>query len=133
MTLLTRVKTVVGIIVVAVVAAYAMHLNPNAFKVNTGGDDDNYVLSVTWSPISMKHTNRIVVTVDGIGVIKKYRNLSPWGETMTASKGAVVVLTAELYLSTLQNMDCMIMRNGKSVPSTGYDKITGPGKVTCRA
>lgn len=133
MTLMTRVKTVVGIAVIAVVAAYAMHLNPEAFKVKTGGDDDNYVLSVTWSPISMKHTNRIVVTVDGIGVIKKYRNLSPWGETMTASKGAVVVLTAELYLSTLQNMDCMIMRNGKSVPHTGYDKITGPGKVACRA
>jgi hypothetical protein len=133
MTLLTRVKTVVGIIVVAVVAAYAMHLNPEAFKVNIGGDDDNYVLSVTWAPVSMKHHNKIVVLVDGYPLISHNRNVSPWGRTMTAAKGVSVVLTAELHMPTLQMMDCMIMRNGKSVPNTGFHKINGPGTVRCTA
>lgn len=133
MTLMTRVKTVVGIIVVAVVAAYAMHLNPEAFKVNTGGDDDNYVASVTWTPINMTHKNHIVVTVDGFPLIVRDRGLSPWGATFVAAKGAPVVLTATLHTFNLQMMDCMIMRNGKSVPNTGFHKINGPGTVRCTA
>ena len=130
---MTRVKLVFSMMLIAVVAAYAMHLDPNAFKVNTGGDSDNYVLSVTWAPVSMKYYTHIVVTVDGHRIISKHRNISPWGVTMTATKGAVIILTAQTHQPTIQTLDCMIMRNGKSVPSTGFDKITGPGRVQCTA
>lgn len=133
MTLTTKIKTVVSIMLIAVVAAYAMHLNPDAFKMNTSGDSDNYVLSTTWAPVSMKYYVHIVVTVDGHRLISKHRNISPWGETMTAAKGAVIIVSAQTHQPTIQTLDCMIMRNGKSVPSTGFDKITGPGRVQCTA
>lgn len=133
MSLMTKAKTVTGIIVVAAVAAYAMHVNPQAFKVTTGGDDDNYVLSVTWFPTALTHNTKIIVTVDGVPVISRNRRISPWGETMVAVKGAPVVLTATSHLQALQSIDCMIMRNGKSVPGGGHARITVPGTVTCRA
>lgn len=133
MSLMTKVKTVTGIIVVALVAAVAMHVNPSAFKVTTGDDSDNYVFSVTWHPVNMTHKNHIVVTVDGFPLIVRDRNLSPWGDTATIAKGAKVKLTASLHTVNLVEMDCMIMRNGKSVPHTGFDKRKGPGTVTCRA
>lgn len=129
---MTKLRMVAGIVVLAVVAAYAMHLNPDAFKVSTG-EDDNYVLSVTWRPVNMTHKTNIMVKVDGATMINTSKRVSPWGETMTAVKGVRVELTASLYLLVLQEMDCMIMRNGKSVPSTGYMKITSPGVVTCTA
>lgn len=132
MSLMTKVKTVTGIIVVALVAAVAMHVNPQAFKVTTG-DDDLYVLSVTWFPTALTHNTKIVVTVDGYPLIVKNKRISPWGHTMTAAKGAPVVLTATSHLQALQSIDCMIMRNGRSVPGGGYAKITMPGTVTCRA
>lgn len=118
---------------VAATAAFTMHLNPDAFKVNTGGDSDNYVLSVTWHPVKMTHKTKIMVLVDGTPFASRLRNLSPWGETMTAVKGARVELTAEMYLPSLQELDCMIMRNGESVPHTGFNKINGPGLVRCSA
>lgn len=133
MSLMTRVKTVTGIIVVAVVAAVAIHVNPQAFKVTTGGDDDNYVLSVTWFPTALSHNTKIVVTVDGVPVITKNQRISPWGRTMVAAKGAPVVLIATSHLQALQSIDCMIMRNGKSVPGGGHARIPGPGTVTCTA
>lgn len=133
MSLMTRIKTVTGIIVVALVAAVAMQLNPEAFKVNTGGDDDNYVFSVTWQPVNPTHKTRVEVTVDGATLMIREPRLSPWGATAIIAKGAKVELTAALYLTSLQKMDCMIMRNGKSVPHTGFDKREGPGTVTCRA
>lgn len=133
MKLMARVKTVTGIIVVAVVAAFAMHVNPQAFKVTTGGDDDNYVLSVTWFPTALTHNTKIIVTVDGVPMINRNKRISPWGETMVAAKGAPVVLTATSHLQALQSIDCMIMRNGKSIPGTGHARITKPGTVTCTA
>lgn len=132
MSLMTRVKTVTGIIAVALVAAVAMHVNPQAFKVTTG-DDDLYVLSVTWFPTALTHNTKIIVTVDGVPMISKNQRISPWGRTMAAAKGAPVVLTATSNLQALQSIDCMIMRNGRSVPGGGYARITMPGTVTCQA
>lgn len=132
MSVISRVKTVTSIIVVAAVAAYAMHVNPQAFKVTTG-DDDLYVLSVTWFPTALTHNTKIIVTVDGVPMISRNKRISPWGETMAAAKGAPVVLTATSHLQALQSIDCMIMRNGRSVPDGGYARITEPGTVTCRA
>lgn len=133
MSLMTRVKTVTGIIAVALVAAVAMHVNPQAFKVTTGGDDDNYVLSVTWFPTALTHNTKIVVTVDGYPLIVKNKRISPWGHTMTAAKGAPVVLIATSHLQALQSLDCMIMRNNRTVPGSGHKKIEGPGTVECSA
>ena len=133
MSVIARIKTVTGIIVVAAVGAVAMHLNPSAFKVNTGGDDDNYVLSVTWSPINSTHKTTIEVTVDGGTLMVREPRLSPWGHTAVIAKGAQVKLTAALYMTNLQRLDCMIMRNGRSVPRTGFHVIHTPGVVTCTA
>lgn len=132
MSVITKVKAVFGIIVVAAVAAVAMHLNPSAFKVNTGGDDDNFVFSVTWSPINSTHKTMIEVKVDGVTLMIREPRLSPWGETAIIAKGAEVKLTAALYMMNLQLLDCVIMVNNK-VPRGAQNKIEGPGVVTCQA
>jgi len=98
-------------------------------------DDDNYVLSSKWDPGAMALHNdvKITVTVDGIPLVQRSRRLSPWGETLTAAKGSTVVLRAVSAHPATQFLDCIIMRNGRSVPSTGFDSIHGPGSVECQA
>lgn len=133
MTLMTRVRAVTGILMVMVLAAFAAHVNPSAFSVSGNSDDDNYVLSVTWYPTALTHKTKIIVTVEGTPILSKHQRISPWGQTMTAAKGVVVELTATSHLQVVQEMDCMIMRNGRSVPGGGHARIKGPGTVRCTA
>lgn len=95
--------------------------------------DDNYLLSVKWVPevLSIQNPVYITATVDGVPLIRRTRHVSPWGETMTAVPMAQVTLSAVTRHPGIGFLDCIIMVNGRSVPHTGHDSITGPGKVTC--
>jgi hypothetical protein len=95
--------------------------------------DDNVVLSVTWAPTSMPlHRDvEVLVKVDGVALIVAHRRTSPWGDTAIVAKGAVVTLVANGISSSIQLLDCMIMRNNKVNQNTGHRKRTGPGTVEC--
>jgi hypothetical protein len=105
----------------------------------TGGknknEDDNWMLSVTWKPGALSLQNRvhIVVKVDGFALPPYWRHISPFGETMTTERGARVELSASTGHPGLEFMDCIILRNGVTVPSTGFDSITHPGSVRCHS
>lgn len=98
-------------------------------------NDDSYVLSVKWEPAALRvgMAVDINVTVDGVPLIKKKQRISPWGDTLTAEKGAKVVLTAGGLQDNITLIDCIILRNGRSIPSTGFDSIPHPGSVRCEA
>jgi hypothetical protein len=81
----------------------------------------------------MRQSTRIEVTVDGHPVIIKDQRVSPWGTTMTAAKGATVKLVATVWVSSVDYVDCVIMRNNRSVPRTGFDSRQSPGQVVCTA
>lgn len=132
MKLMTRVKATM--VALALVAAFGVWAFGNGVGTRVG-QDDNYVLSVKWSPHALPGTTfvRIVVSVDGHALPPWTRRLSPWGETMTAEKGATIRLTATSHYENTQLLDCIIMRNGKSIPSTGFDSRDTPGKVDCTA
>jgi len=98
-------------------------------------DDDDYVLSSKWNPAAMHNSVpvRISVKVDGTEIMFRKRRVSPWGHTMTAESGARVELTAWAAWGDTVDLDCMIMKNNKIVPGTGYDSRRGPGWVKCTA
>lgn len=100
----------------------------------TRDKDDNYVLSSKWFPgvMPMHSDVHITVTVDGVPVIRRKTRLSPWSETMTASKGAIVKMTATSLHASTELVDCMIMVNGRMVPSTGFDESREPGTAQCQ-
>lgn len=110
-----------------------------AFQIATGNilrdreNDDNLMLSVEWDPgvLSIQNPVRIVVTVDGFAIATRPRHVSPYSETMTVARGALVVLSASTAHPNVQFMDCIILVNGLIVPGTGFDSVKGPGSVTC--
>jgi hypothetical protein len=99
------------------------------------GGDDNYVLSSKWMPGVMPMHSDVIITVsvDGFPMPALKRRLSPYSETMTAAKGAVITLTVISSHYRTEFLDCVIMRNGRSVPSGGFDSRPGPGSVRCVA
>lgn len=124
MSIKTKLITYPTLAILAVVAAIGFQAN---------NSDDNYVLSVKWSPPAMPQHNEvtIVISVDGFPLPPIRRRLSPWGETMTAAPGAIVKLRATANHPVTELLDCIIMRNGRSVGGGGYDKRTGAGFVEC--
>lgn len=99
-------------------------------------DDDNYVLSSKWIPAVIPKNSAvvvIVVSVDGHPLPPVTRRLSPYNETMTAVRGAVITMTVTSSYQGTGMLDCVIMRNGRSVPSGGFDSRPGPGTVRCTA
>lgn len=125
MSLRNKLITVPTIIILAVVTGIWLQAT----------SDDNYVLSVTWRPsaLPMRQSVSITVTVDGYPLISRKPRVSPWGETMTAAPGVVVGLTAVSHFQAIEFIDCMIMRNGRSVPGDAHKSIPGPGGITCTA
>jgi len=132
MNLLTRLK-IYGAVISALILAMPVAL----WYGTTGNNDaDNYVLSMKWHPETLPPGRAVIitVTVDGYPIIKdRHKRQSPFSETMTAAKGAVVVLTGVSNYGNTQMIDCIIMRNGRSVPSGGFDSMQGPGPVKCAA
>lgn len=129
--------------VVAVIAAGLMAtgfegINKDRFKPKPeptrSPGDRRYVLSVSWRPASMHPAApvHIRVLVDGIEVIFKKQRVSPWGETMTAEKGAAIRLEAVSSYWQTEHIDCIIMQDGK-VPDTGFDSRDNAGRVMCQA
>ena len=107
----------------------------NTVGVNQASHDDNYVLSSKWDPpvLNTQTPALITVSVDGAPLSTRRRHLSPYQETMTAAKGALVTLTVTSADHHIIFMDCVIMRNGRSVPSGGFDTIGHAGTVKCVA
>ena len=103
--------------------------------VNQADHDDNYVLSSKWEPsvLSPQLPALITISVNGAPLPTITRRLSPYHETMTATKGAMVTLTVTSAYPSIFFMDCVIMRNGRSVPSGGFDTIGHAGTVKCVA
>jgi hypothetical protein len=132
MNLLTRLK-----IYGAVISALTLAVPVVLWYGTTGNNEaDNYVLSMKWSPATLPPGKivLITVTVDGFPLIdQRPKRQSPFNETMTAAKGAVIVLTGVSNYGNTQMIDCIIMRNGRSVPSGGFDSMEGPGPVKCVA
>ena len=127
MKIVTRIITIPTILALAAVLGIWLQ--------TTSKSDNNYVLSVTWRPTALPGQNkvRILASVDGVPMISRERRISPWGETMTATPGAAVSLTAEAGHQSIQLLDCMILVNGRSVPGDGHKNILHPGTVTCTA
>lgn len=102
-----------------------------AMRPSTNGKDptqDDYLLSVKFDPPFTITAVIINVSVDGVPLIPNLdRHLSPWNETMTAQRGALVTLRA-VSLDTA-DLDCYIMRNG--VPLDHQTSPTGFGTVNC--
>lgn len=103
-------------------------------RETSGNKDDHFLLSVKWKPevLSIQSPVHITFTVDGVP-FKRIRHVSPWGETMHAEPGVKVVLTARTAHPSTFFLDCIIMKNARSVPGTGYMKIETPGMVECVA
>jgi len=97
--------------------------------------DDNYVLGSKWSPESLPAQLPVMITIsiDGYPLTTRIRRQSPYQETMTAAPGALITLTVTSEHPSIFFMDCIIMRNGRSVPSGGYNTIPHPGTVKCVA
>lgn len=125
MSLRTKLITYPTILAIAVVLGIWLQTSPNG--------DDRYVLSVTWSPaaLPMGQVVSFMVSVDGFTLSRPSRRLSPWSETMSAAPGVEVVLTAVSNYSGTQMLDCMIMRNSRSIGPKAHDKRDSPGTVTC--
>lgn len=98
-------------------------------------DDDNYVLSSAWHPATIPFNSPVAikVQVDGITIISRTQRQSPFNATLTAERGARVVLEAYMGYAKTESLDCIIMRNGRTVPRTGFDSRKDPGWVRCQA
>lgn len=111
-----------------------------AFQIATGGvvrdrRDNQFLLSAQWKPgvLSIQNTVHITVLVDGYPLHRYNQHVSPWSKTLTAEDGAVVALTVSTSHPSVFLMDCIILKNGATVPRTGYDSSPGPGSVRCEA
>lgn len=131
MTLASKLKTGTAIAILGILAIW--YGVPGATRSFT--DDDDYVASVTWRPevLSIQRPVNIRLSVDGVPLVHKKLHVSPWSQTMTAAPGAQITLSADTVHPSVFRLDCMIMRNGRSVPRTGVDVSEGPGAVTCTA
>ena len=95
--------------------------------------DERWLLAVKWEPgvLSIQHPVNITASVDGVPLVSKRLHVSPWSETMSTAPGATVKLVASTSHPSVFHMDCILMRDGKTIPSTGYDSIKVPGQVVC--
>lgn len=127
MKLATKIITIPTILAIAAVLGIWLQTNPSP--------GDHYVLSATWFPSVMPKNNQvsIVVSVNGMPSRPILRHLSPWGDTMFAQPGSVVTVTAVSNHESTELLDCMIMRNNRSIGAGAHDKINGPGTVTCQS
>jgi hypothetical protein len=133
----TKVKMYGTLIALIMVTAIGFQFINNPKGPSTRNNkDDNYVLSVKWDPpvLSIQLPVLITAKVDGVPVVPlKALHVSPWGLTMTAEPGAAIELVASSAHPGTSHLDCIIMRNGRSVPGGGYDSVPGPGNVRCVA
>jgi hypothetical protein len=129
MKIVTRLKLYAATLVVAAVAAFAL------YHTGPPGPDNSYLLSVTWIPevLSVQNPVNITATADGVPMVNKRLHVSPWSETLLAADGVVVVLLASTRHPSVSMLDCIVLKNGKTVSSTGNNKIHGPGQVKCVA
>lgn len=116
-----------------------------AFQIATGNitkdnNDDNYVASVSWSPgvLSIQRPVTIKLSVDGVPMVTKVLHVSPWSETMTVVPQARVSLVAQTGHPSLGKLDCILLRNGRTVSGSGFDSWTAgtdpaPAAVSCTA
>lgn len=135
--MITKLKasaTVIALIVVAAVG-FAYLGNGNAEPQPTASPGgDSYMISVKWHPSVMPiHSDVIiVVTVSGwpSGPRHKVR-VSPYGETLVVPAGSWIQVTATSLHPATEYLDCIILKNGRSVLSTGFDSIKHAGTVKC--
>ena len=126
----TALSTMIGLVLVAVVATvWTTTKEPACSRSN------NLVLSVKWNPevLSIQLPVRITVTVDGTPMVRRTKHISPWGETMTACHDAVVILRATTGHPSVFWLDCIILRDGRTIDGRGYDSLKGPGRIECRS
>jgi hypothetical protein len=133
MSVITKIKVyATGAIILAMLGGFY-----TLTDTTTSTDDDQYTLSSKWIPgvMPIHHEVIITVTVDGYPLISRRRRVSPWMETLAATKGAMVTLTVFSRHPGTGFVDCVIMKNGRSVGMPGgYDTLPGgPGTVKCTA
>ena len=103
---------------------------------DTTNDDESLLLSSKWDPavLPLQREMLINITLDGIAMPTRRRRLSPYSETILAAKGVRVVFTVTSIHPRMEFIDCIILRNGKSINhDKGFDSIGGPGMVRCEA
>ncbi len=131
MVVLNKLKTYLAVVVTVAMVAGAYVLVDAIDKA----DDDRYLISVAWTPTAMHKMFpvQITVRVDGVALLSRSLRISPFSHTMTAEKGVVVGVTAVAGFVNTEKLDCIIMRNSRIVPRTGYDSRPNAGMVQCAA
>ncbi len=135
MKLTTKLKALVGLGVLAMAAMMVFNVNSNSIDIRPGADD-KYLLSSQWKPGVLSPDRPVIISVyvDGHPIIRaKPVHLSPWKETMTAEQGASVKLVVSTGHFAVELLDCIILKNGDTVPHGGYDSRTDAGTVNCIA
>jgi len=128
--LLTKLKVYVATAMTLALVAGAYVLVDTIDKA----DDDKYVLSSVWNPATIPFNSPVAiqVKVDGIAIISRTQRQSPFSATLTAERGAPVVLEAYMGYAKTESLDCMIIKNG-AIGRLGHDKRSDAGWVKCQS